>query len=324
MTPNSLLAIAIPTYNRSDVLMENLRVMLPELLEHRVAVYISDDSSDDRTREMADALHTEFPLLVYRKNDPRFGHDANFFATINMPDTDYVWYLGDSLYFMPGSLDSVLNALAQTRPDFCFLNAYAPELDSRVIEGAAVHSFLLDRTWYLTLSGATIYGRASRTMQIAKGHRGNWKNFPQLGLILEACTQAHRRIYWLASPLLKCNPKKSSYWLKSAVGVFVEDWSTLIRSFPTLFTPEEQDRVIRSHGVHTRLFGPVSLIQLRAIGALTLEELERCGQDFAIASPIAPTWARLIARLPQRVVAIVWCLALAMHNMVRYNSKLKC
>lgn len=320
MRPNPLLAIAIPTYNRSDILRENLRAMLPELLEHRISVYLSDDSPDDRTLKMADELRTEFPLLVYRKNAPRYGHDENFFATLAMPNTDYVWYLGDSLYWEPGTLGSVLDALTKTRPDFCFVNAYAPELGSRLIEGEAVHPFLLDRTWYLTLSGATIYGRVPRAMQIPIARRADWKNFPQLGLILEACAQAPRRMHWLGAPVLKFNRKKSSYWLTSAFSVFVKDWSTLIRSFPTLFSPAEQDSVIRSHGVHTRLFGPVSLVHLRALGALTLEILDQHSHDFMVASPIAPRWARLVARLPQRAVSAVWSVVFAMRNLMRSHS----
>jgi glycosyltransferase involved in cell wall biosynthesis len=162
MTPNSILAIAIPTFNRSEILRENLQAMLPELIEQRISVYISDDSHDERTLEMSEALRCEHPLVFYTKNHPRFGHDANFFATLAMPDTDYVWYLGDSIYFVPGTLAKVLRTLTDTRPDFCFLNAYAPEKGSRLIEAEAVHPFLLDRTWYLTLSGATIYSRATR------------------------------------------------------------------------------------------------------------------------------------------------------------------
>ena len=320
MTPNPLLAIAIPTYNRTEILQENLRAMLPDLIEHQVSVYISDDSPDDRTREMVEKLCAEFPLLVYRKNDPRFGHDANFFATLAMPDTEYVWYLGDSLYFESGMLGRVLEALSETRPDFCFLNAYAPEPGSRLVEGEAVHPFLLDRTWYLTLSGATIYGRTPRALRIADARRADWKNFPQLGLILESCAQTPQRLQWLGTPILKFNRKKSSYWLKSAFSVFVKDWCALIRSFPSLFSPSEQDRIIRSHGVHTRLFGPVSLIQLRALGALTVEELDQHWRDFAIASPIAPLWAQILARLPQPVVAAAWSLAFATRNRLRRNS----
>jgi abequosyltransferase len=317
MTPNPLLAIAIPTYNRSEILLENLRAMLPELREHCVAVYISDDSSDDHTRDITDELRTEFPLLVYQKNDPSFGHDKNFFATIAMPDTDYVWYLGDSQYFASGTLEKLLGDLGETRPDMCFLNATKPNGSTRLIEGEAVHSFLLNRTWSLTLTGATIYGRASRALQISDTKKANWKNFPQLGLILEACVQAPRRLLWVDSPVLKLNRKKSSYWLKSAFSVFVKDWSALIRSFPTLFNPIEQDRVIRSHGVNTRLFGPMSLVYLRSLGVLTTEELDLHRQDFVIASPISPIWARLVAQVPQRTMAAVWSFTIVALNVVR-------
>jgi abequosyltransferase len=320
MTPNPLLSIAIPTYNRSEILRENLQGMLPQLRKHSIAVYISDDSSDDQTLVMVESLRAEYPLFIYRKNHPRFGHDANFFATIAMADTEYVWYLGDSWYFTPGTLDKVLDALCETRPDICFINALKPSGGMRIIEGEAVHPFLLDCTWYLTLTGATIYGRASRELQISATQKSGWKNFPQLGLILETCLQAHSRLLWLDSTMLRSNRNKSSYWIKSAFSVFVKDWSALVRSFPTLFNPIEQDRVIRSHGINTRLFGPISLVYLRSIGALTVNELELHRREFAIASPISPMWARFLAQVPQRVMAAVWSFATTVRNLLRRRA----
>lgn len=303
MIPNPLLSLAVPTYNRSDILEENLRAMLPDLVRHRVAVHISDDSPNDQTQDMVDRLRREFPLLVYRKNDPRHGHDANFFATLAMPDTDYVWYLGDSMFLQPGMLGEVLEALDRHRPDFCFANSYARDDRSRLIEGADVHPFLLERTWYLTLSGATVYGRSARGILVTEERKADWKNFPQLGLILEACSRSDQRLMWLGTSGLAFNRKKSSYWLKSAFEVFVKDWTTLIRSFPTLFTHEEQNRVIRSHGLNTRLFDLLSLVQLRAIGALSAAELKRHRQAFAVASPIHPVWATLVARVPVGLIS---------------------
>lgn len=320
MTPNPLLSIAIPTYNRSEILRENLQEMLPQLQKHSIAVYISDDSNDNQTLAAFESLRNQYPLLFYRKNEPRFGHDANFFATVAMADTEYVWYLGDSQYFIPGTLDKVLVTLCDTRPDMCFINAFKPKCDTRIIEDEEVHSFLLDYTWCLTLTGATIYGRASRELQISDIQKTGWKNFPQLGLILETCVRGHRRLLWLDSPILKSNRKKSSYWIKSAFSVFVKDWCALIRSFPTLFNQTEQDRIIRSHGINTRLFGPISLVYLRSLGALTVDELNMYSQDFAIASPIPPIWARLFAQVPQRTMAAVWSFTIAVRNLVRCQA----
>ncbi|ALV08494.1 glycosyltransferase family 2 protein [Roseateles depolymerans] len=302
MTPNPLLALAIPTYNRSEILLENLRAMLPELMAHQVAVFISDDSTDDLTAQKVQVLQQEFPLVTYRRNDPRHGHDANFFATVSMPDTDYVWYLGDSVFLQPGMLGQALEALATHRPDLCFVNAYVHDDHTRLIEGDDVHPFLLDRTWYLTLSGATLYGRAIRSLPVAESRKASWKNFPQLGLILEACSLAPRRLLWLGPKGIAFNRKKSSYWLQSAFDVFVKDWTALIRSFPTLFSRQEQDRIIRSHAVQTQLFNVVSLVQLRAMGALTVQSLKLHRQAFAVASPIHPLWASVVARVPVRAI----------------------
>ena len=299
MSPNPLLAIAIPTYNRSAILRENLLKMLPELRIHQVSVFISDDSTDDLTEAMSIVLRQEFPLIHYRRNQPRYGHDANFFATVAIPSADYVWYLGDSVYFQNGALAAVLQALTENRPDFCFVNGYVSNQVTCLLEGDAVKPFLLDRTWYLTLTGATIYSAAMRALPIAPDRARQWNNFPQLGLTLEACSRAPRRLLWLAPMFLTFNHKKSSYWLHSALKVFVGDWCALIRSFPSFFSEQEQRYVIRSHGKNTGLFNLRSLLLLRAIGALQPARLAEHAADFALASPIAPIWASWVSRFPR-------------------------
>ena len=299
MTPNPLLAIAIPTYNRALVLKENLRAMMPELLEHQVAVYISDDSTDDITAQMIEELYKYFPLIFYRKNNPRYGHDANFFATLSMPDTDYVWYLGDSIFFTPGTLTRVLITLKKFEPDFCFVNSYTKDDNSRIIEGASVHKFLLDRTWYLTLSGATIYNRNSINKVTPNELKTQWKNFPQLGLILESCSQYNPRLYWIGTPGLEFNKKKSSYWLHSAFDVFAKDWSNLIYSFELMFNRDEMNKIIQSHSKKTKLFSLTGLIKLRSIGALSKENINKHKNHIKIAVPTNFLVVQLISFIPQ-------------------------
>lgn len=308
MELNPLLSIAIPTYMRSEVLNQNLRAMLPELIEHQVAVYISDDSPDDATAKSIALLREDFPLLVYRKNEPRNGHDANFFATVTMPDTDYVWYLGDSVYFTPGTLARILEVLETFRPNFCFVNSTANDLDSRLVEGKAVHQFLLERTWYLTLTGATIYGREARNLTVPNERKSNWKNFPQLGLILYACSINAQRMYWIGEQGLGFNRNKSSYWLNSAFEVFVKDWCALISSFPELFNNTEQVHVIRSHAINTKLFSLVGLLRLRIKGALSMDIINEHREDLAIASPRGIILARLISRIPVKLMHLIMLL----------------
>jgi len=44
---NKRLSIAISSYNRSEILKENLLLMLDEIKEFSIPIYISDDSTND-------------------------------------------------------------------------------------------------------------------------------------------------------------------------------------------------------------------------------------------------------------------------------------
>lgn len=302
---NKKLAIAIPTFNRSEIIEENLLQMLPELQHHDIAVYISDDSTDLKTQEVVTRLQMQYEHIYYRHNQPGLGHDRNFFATLAMPDCDYVWYMGDSLYFPQGVISEIIEVLDGV-VDFCFVNYRVEDNICRHI--TSVHDFLVERTWYLTLTGATIYGRKPRVLLQQQGRILNWKNFVQLGMILEYCSTHSASMYWFGKPALCVNEKKkSSYWAKNAFIVFVGDWSMLIRSFQGYFSESEIRTVIRSHAIVTRLFYFKHLLFLRRQGGLSLELLQKFKKDFPVASPISPIWAYLIALVP----ASIWRYAVA-------------
>lgn len=297
---NNVLAIAIPTFNRPGVLKENILAMLPELRLHRIPVYISDDSSNDDTEHLAAELVAGYEHLHYKRNRPGFGHDRNFFETTALPDCKYVWYLGDSLLFKPGFLQEILDIL-EGDFDFVFMNSYTQDTSCGKV--ASPHEFLLERTWYLTLTGATIYGKRPLAMLLSADRKAEWKNFPQLGMILEYCTRAQAQMYWYGKSVLAFNKKKSqSYWMKSALDVFVRDWSNFIGSFPGLFSPAEMARVIRSHAVNTHLFSLKNLLIIRAGGGVSLRALAKHRSQFVIASPTPTVCAVLIALIPAQLI----------------------
>jgi glycosyltransferase involved in cell wall biosynthesis len=290
------LAIAIPTYNRSEILEENLRIMLPELKQYRVPVFISDDSSDSKTEILIDSLSQEYEGFSYRRNWPSLGHDKNFFATLEMADYDYVWYLGDSLYFKSGCLQEIIEAM-QADVDFIFVNSYAKDMRSRIVGDA--RDFLLTRAWYLTLTGATIYGRRPRRLFVDQCRKAIWRNFVQLGLVFEYCSQKSAVVYWLGTPSIGFNKKKNrSYWTSSALDVFVEDWTMFVQSFPALFSASEMKTVIRSHAVHTGIFGIKSLILIRAYGGLSVSIVQRHKSSYVLASPTSVCVTYAVALLP--------------------------
>lgn len=292
---NTRLAISIPTYNRANILEENIRIMLMELKLHAIPVFISDDSTDRQTQEVVKRLQHEYAGIHYQYNQPGLGHDKNFFHTLGLADCDYVWYMGDSVYFLPGSLEGILKTL-ETGADFIFINSYANDMDSRLI--GDTHDFLLERTWYLTLTGATIYGRRARSLVIEESRKVRWRNFVQLGLILEYCSQHPASVYWYGPLSLGFNKKKRSYWMKSALDVFVGDWTAFVKSFPVLFSAAEMKAVIRSHAVNTGIFSLKSLIFSRAQGDLNVHILKKHENDYSVASPTDVRAAYAVAQIP--------------------------
>lgn len=300
---SDVLAIAIPTFNRPSVIKENIIAMLPELRLHDIPIYISDDSSNDETARVFAELNATYEHIHYRRNRPGFGHDRNFFETIALADSKYVWYMGDSLYFKPGFIRELLSVL-EGDFDFVFVNSYAQDTSCGMIR--APHEFLVERTWYLTLTGATIYGKRPRASGINAERKAQWKNFVQLGMILEFCGRSKPRMYWYGKSVLAFNKNKGqSYWIKGALEVFVRDWSNFVRSFPGLFSSSEMSEIIRSHALHTRLFSLKNLLVIRAGGGMSLGALAKHRSEFAIASPTPSYLAVLIALIPPGLIVAV-------------------
>lgn len=297
---NNKLAIAIPTYNRPDILGENLRKIIPVLKKYSIPVYISDDSGNNETRDMVSGLLSEYEYIFYVKNFPAHGHDLNFFRTIALPNTEYVWYLGDSLMVFPSRLEQIINKI-DSGMDFVFVNSGAAQAEGGLIKD--VKSFLEKNTWYLTLTGATIYGRAPR-VHAARYPDGEprWTNFPQLGLILDYAEKNETNAFWVSEASFEINKKKKSYWSKNAVKVFARDWISLIDSFKSLFGTA-RDAVILSHSRKTGFFKIPHLLYLRGNGGLDADTVSHYEGELRRAS-VTPIWViRSIVLIP---IALLW------------------
>ena len=74
---NKQLAISIPTFNRTEILKNNLISLIREAKRFDIPIYISDDSDDSLTTKMIKSLKQDYQYLFYTKNNPSLGHDKN-------------------------------------------------------------------------------------------------------------------------------------------------------------------------------------------------------------------------------------------------------
>ena len=301
MAERPRLALAIPTYRRAQVVAENLAAVIGEARALGVPIYFSDDSPDADTPAAIADVAPDGTDIHYRRNDPALGHDANLLATLVWPDADYVWLLGDSLRIRPGRLARILDFLDDQ--DLLFVRHHAD--DARMI--AAIHgeealSFIREKLWHQTMTGATIYHR--RVCDFARPHEAALsikRNFPQLSVILAYATANRVTVGWFGDVCADA-AKKQSYWSDRAVSVFVDDWAALVTGYPAVIPLGFHSRVIRSHSANTGLFGQHLLLSLKRSDQFAWSSLRR--PYFRDAMHL-PTWRIvLLLALPAGAVAI--------------------
>lgn len=127
----SILTIAIPTYNRSGYLDLCLRRVCEELhslsidLRGLIRIYVSDNASFDDTAQIAakyQLLHPDKIQVI--QNRVNIGADRNITQCYDSASTPYVWILGDDDVILPGTLCKVLEVLISQDVDMLYLNHY--------------------------------------------------------------------------------------------------------------------------------------------------------------------------------------------------------
>jgi len=310
---NSTLAIAIPTYNRSEILFDNLKSIIKEAKDYNIPIYISDDSSNNDTQIIISKIRSEYPLIYYYKNEQSLGHDKNCIKTISLPKEKYIWYLGDSILFIEGALEKIINIINSEEYDFISVNAIGRNLTVKTNQYTDAYNIMNDIGWHLTLTGATIYKRTS--LNIDNLNINRCKNFPQLVLILNNFSD--KKLFWLNDKLIVSNSKKKSYWEQKVFEVFIDDYSKTLEYIFGNNVPI--NRFVYHHIHKSQLFTYFNLLKLRAIGVLN-RCVYRQYKDIFIRFDLPKNgFIRIINQLPFSVVKKLFVILLSLKNIIKKN-----
>lgn len=117
--------VAIPTYNRSALLIAQLDRLAPDLIDvgDRCRVLISDNCSTDDTATAVAAWIDAHPQVhvTYRSNERNLGVMRNLAACANSADGEFVWLLGDDDELPAGTLRRLLDLL-DAHPELTLLS----------------------------------------------------------------------------------------------------------------------------------------------------------------------------------------------------------
>lgn len=301
---NDELSIAIPTFNRPEILYENLLFQLPELKKYEIGIYISDDSTNNETKKVVEDLSAEYPNIFYIKNNPSLGHDKNFLSTLELPSTNYVWLLGDSMTIESGAIGKVLNIIKINSPSIIGVNYK----DRIVVKNEVLRSGLkkeqesifINFGWHLTLTGATIYSKdviqSATSLDLLA-----CKNFPQISLIFTYLNDSPS-FYWLEDNLLFSQGKKKSYWSGNIMDVFIHDLSRVVYKLPRKYGLESKNEFMRCHSKKSKLFTIRNLVKMRLYDEIDSKIAIENKNLLATFTDIPFIVVFLISILPKRII----------------------
>jgi abequosyltransferase len=298
---NSKLSIAIPTYNRSEILRENLLLIFADLKRYGIPVYISDDSTNDNTRTMVEELAKEYPHLFYVKNTPSLGHDLNCLKTLSMPSTEYVWYLNDSAIIVPEALAKILEVLDASDHDFISFSAKGRKLDVSGQVFSNANDLLITLGWHLTQTGCTIYSK--RCLKIIESlNIADCRNFPQTAIIFQAFAEGSKTLLWLNDKMIEVNKQKKSYWNDKVFDIFLGDWNNFVMKLPAVYSLNNKKETVVSHSIHTRLFSFTKLKKYRSKGVYNLAVYKKYKVLLTEATRVPKIVVWLIAVFPRAIL----------------------
>jgi hypothetical protein len=116
-----ILAVAIPSYKRPELLWRNLLALAPQCHSNNVSINIFDDSCSDVNQLVYDQITAQWPCLEIHKNAKNLGIDRNIDQCVSIPQSDYVWMIGEDDLAAEGAIDAILERL-ETRPTYLFVN----------------------------------------------------------------------------------------------------------------------------------------------------------------------------------------------------------
>jgi glycosyltransferase involved in cell wall biosynthesis len=110
-----MLSVCIPTYRRKDTLRELLASLACEDLSE-VEICISDNASNDGTRELVAEWAPKLGRVIFHEWPENVGYDRNLLKVVEIATQDYCWLFGSDDLIAPGGIARILADLHAIKP----------------------------------------------------------------------------------------------------------------------------------------------------------------------------------------------------------------
>ena len=191
-----MLSIAIPTYNRNQILHDNLAHLLPQFtpdVRARCQLLILDNCSPTPVEETLRPLLAKFPDVPVEivRNIANVGANANIVRCIEVCKTPWVWVLGDDDTPHPDAISTILEC-ADRNPDCVLLNFATDEHRAQTmnVQGLRELADAMDTSADLPWISSSVYRADELRRQLNFGYQYLYSALPHVVMFLLAIGDA--------------------------------------------------------------------------------------------------------------------------------------
>ena len=183
------LTIAIPTYNRNEILERNLALLLPQFTD-QCQLLVIDNCSPVPVENTLQTLLSRFPDVSFEiiRNRANIGGNANILRCMEMCLTPYLWILGDDDPVKPDALATVLEHL-DAHPDCYFFNFSFDDVRRETFTTTGLQNLVdgLDISANLMWISSSIYRIETMKPTLKLGYQSAFSMLPHVAMLIMSC-----------------------------------------------------------------------------------------------------------------------------------------
>lgn len=293
------LAICIPTFNRAKKICDMLEHTAKTANEYGIAIYISDNHSDDDTEKVVRSFADQYDNIHYHKHSSNLGWLKNFDYVIHEPDTDYRWLMGDDDLIKLENIPEILSVLDTKKPELLVVNGGAMDKKG-VIKGNAYESdgyfeytdrnkLLGDIGYYTSwMSGLVFSAPMIEKISLLDY---SWTAFSHMAAVFDCLgKQETIKVGYFAKPSVYNNNFQSggADYTDKALGYFTKDWYH-ISVFLKEYSEDSIHKFRVGHRDHVNAYTLKTFESLRIKGYYNLQKYHEY-QDYLFCCTNLPQW----------------------------------
>lgn len=307
-----LLAIAIVTYNRPEMINHYLGTMVQKAEERDVTIWIYDGSTNDETQKVVkkycDVGYQCIHYVYLDDSNEKERIKRRVYQALYERKAKYVWFTGDRNALEPRKFDYIYECIKMEKYDVLVHGA------KEYKEYSSCAKLYRDYGWYITGWGYAIFksdllDRVSLEARsdYFKHTYGGFGDITLFWLAFSKCS-GFRAVALPISPISLAKnvplPPPTAFSSDSFKDVWFNNWIKANEMLPTVYD-EYKDKVTKDWGRNTGVFSPRGFINQRIDGRLTFKSARYNRKCYPKVTDVNYWFILLVSILPSKMLSII-------------------